>query len=391
MATVSTRSKGATYPSELKQFRDAQTETPIWQMTVDSSINHNLYFLTSSFTPDQRSLIFTSYRSGRANFYQVGFPDGKIRQLTDEEDVHGYSGIISGEGTMLFYTAGDSVKSIVIETLEESVLARFDGGGLGECSLSCDGRWLVTAMKRDDKSHITITATDKSGGQTIFTSENQTIIHPQFHPEIPDLIAYSGDPAPRMWTIKSDGSGNRLLYQHDNNEFLVHETFLGQQKELIVSHWYHALRRISLRTLEMKTIADFNAWHICSNRAGTKVLCDTVHPDIGLRLVDVGTGKHQAICYPQSSSGGSQWKKDRYAVAEDWAKAAQSEDRSKALSWMEMKVDTVYGPQWTHPHPSFSPDEEMVVYTSDISGSAQLYVAAIPPQRLDSPASTSAT
>ena len=391
MATVSTRSKGATYPSELKQFRDAQTETPIWQMTVDSSINHNLYFLTSSFTPDQRSLIFTSYRSGRANFYQVGFPDGKIRQLTDEEDVHGYSGIISGEGTMLFYTAGDSVKSIVIETLEESVLARFDGGGLGECSLSCDGRWLVTAMKRDDKSHITITATDKSGGQTIFTSENQTIIHPQFHPEIPDLIAYSGDPAPRMWTIKSDGSGNRLLYQHDNNEFLVHETFLGQQKELLVSHWYHALRRISLRTLEMKTIADFNAWHICSNRAGTKVLCDTVHPDIGLRLVDVGTGKHQAICYPQSSSGGSQWKKDRYAVAEDWAKAAQSEDRSKALSWMEMKVDTVYGPQWTHPHPSFSPDEKMVVYTSDISGSAQLYVAVIPPQLLGPSDSTSAT
>ena len=391
MATVSTHSKGSTYPSELKQFRDAQTETPIWQMTADSSINHNLYFLTSSFTPDQRSLIFTSYRSGRANFYQVGFPDGKIRQLTNEEDVHGYSGIISGEGTMLFYTAGDSVKSIVIETLEESVLARFDGGGLGECSLSCDGRWLVTAMKRDDKSHITITATDKSGGQVIFTSENQTIIHPQFHPEIPDLIAYSGDPAPRMWTIKSDGSENRLLYQHNNNEFLVHETFLGQQKELIVSHWYHALRRISLQTLEMKTIVDFNAWHICSNRAGTKVLCDTVHPDIGLRLVDVGTGKHQAICYPQSSSGGSQWKKDRYAVATDWAKATQSEDRSKALSWMEMKVDTVYGPQWTHPHPSFSPDEEMVVYTSDISGSAQLYVAAIPLQLLDSPDPTSAT
>ena len=72
MTTVSTHSKGATYPSELKQFRDAQTETPIWQMTADSSINHNLYFLTSSFTPDQRSLIFTSYRSVRANYYQVG-------------------------------------------------------------------------------------------------------------------------------------------------------------------------------------------------------------------------------------------------------------------------------------------------------------------------------
>ena len=53
-------------------------------------------------------------------------------------------------------------------------------------------------------------------------------------------------------------------------------------------------------------------------------------------------------------------------------------DREKSLSWMEMKVDTVYGPQWTHPHPSFSPDETAVVYTSDVSGHSQVYVAVIP-------------
>ena len=56
----------------------------------------------------------------------------------------------------------------------------------------------------------------------------------------------------------------------------------------------------------------------------------------------------------------------------------QAGDREKALSWMEMKVDTVYGPQWTHPHPSFSPDETAVVYTSDVSGHSQVYVAVIP-------------
>ena len=111
---------------------------------------------------------------------------------------------------------------------------------------------------------------------------------------------------------------------------------------------------------------------------GTKVLCDTVHPDIGLRLVDVKTGEHVPICYPNSSSSGSQWKKDRYALAADWAAAQQAGDREKSLSWMEMKVDTVYGPQWTHPHPSFSPDETSVVYTSDVSGHSQVYVAVIP-------------
>ncbi|MBI1923716.1 PD40 domain-containing protein, partial [Candidatus Poribacteria bacterium] len=376
--------KGTTYPSELREFEDSRTGAHIYQLTNHASINHNLYFLTPSFTPDQKRVVFTSYRSGKPNFYQLKFPDGDIVQLTDADGVHGYSGIISKEGSELFYTQGDTIKGIHLESFEERTLERFEGGGLGECSLSNDGKCIVTAMKREGVSHIAVTATGGSGGRVIHTSENQTIIHPQFHPKHPDLIAYSGDPAPRMWTVKRDGSENRTLYRHGNDEFLVHETFLGDRDEMIVTHWPYALRRISLDTLEMKTIATFNAWHIASNRAGTQVLCDTVHPDIGLRLVDVETGEHRPICYPQSSGQGSQWKKDRYALAADWqverseipqSGAAQAADRAKSLSWMEMKVDTVYGPQWTHPHPSFSPDEKMVVYTSDVSGHPQVYVA----------------
>lgn len=370
--------KGSVHPSELREFKDSQTDSHIYQITSDETINHNLYFLTPSFTPDQKHLIFTSYRSGKANFYKVEYPNGDIVQLTNGEEVHGYSGVISKEGRELFYTEGDLIKAINIESFEERILAVFPEGSLGECSVSADEKYIVTAMKLDGKSHITVTATDGSGGEIIYTSPDQTIIHPQFHPKHVELIAYSGDPAPRMWTIKRDGTENRMLYEHKNSEFLVHETFLGSQDDLIVTHWPYSLRRISLDTLRMETISDFNAWHIASNRDGTKVLCDTVHPDIGLRLVDVASGKHEPICYPESSSSGSQWKKDRYAVAEDWAAAQQEGDREKSLSWMEMKVDTVYGPQWTHPHPSFSPDESAVVYTSDVSGYSQVYVAAIP-------------
>lgn len=369
---------GSVHLTELQESEDNQTGAHIFQLTNDNTINHNLYFLTSSFTPDQKHLIFTSYRSGKANFYKLEFPKGDIVQLTDGNEVHGYSGVIAKDGTELYFTESDSIKAVHLDTFEERHLAEFREGSLGECSVSADEQFIVTAMKREGKSHITVTATDGSGGEIIYTSPNQTIIHPQFHPKHADLIAYSGDPAPRMWTIKRDGSDNRMLYQHDNNEFLVHETFLGSHDELIVTHWPYALRKFSLETLEIQTIADFNAWHIASNRLGTKVLCDTVHPDIGLRLVDVETGEHVPICYPQSSSSGSQWKKDRYAVAEDWAAAQQAGDREKALSWMEMKVDTVYGPQWTHPHPSFSPDEEAVVYTSDATGHSQVYVAIIP-------------
>ena len=262
--------KGSVHPSELQEFEDSQTSAHIYQLTNDNTINHNLYFLTPSFTPDQSHLIFTSYRSGKANFFKLEFPNGDIVQLTNGDEVHGYSGVIAKDGTELFYTEGDSIKAIHLDTSEERVLADFPGGSLGECSVSADEKFIVTAMKHDGKSHITVTATDESGGEIIYTSPEQTIIHPQFHPKHADLIAYSGDPAPRMWTINRDGTENRMLYQHENDEFLVHETFLGSQDELIVTHWPYALRRISLESLEMQTISDFNAWHIASNRAGYK-------------------------------------------------------------------------------------------------------------------------
>jgi Tol biopolymer transport system component len=45
---------------------------------------------------------------------------------------------------------------------------------------------------------------------------------------------------------------------------------------------------------------------------------------------------------------------------------------------MEAGTDTVYGPQWTHPHPSWSRDESKVAFASDRTGITQVYVAEIP-------------
>src|SRR2546426_3643161 len=43
-------------------------------------------------------------------------------------------------------------------------------------------------------------------------------------------------------------------------------------------------------------------------------------------------------CYPESSNQGSQWKRSRYALAEDWA--AVRAEKQKALSWMEDRKST---------------------------------------------------
>jgi hypothetical protein len=263
-----------------------------------------------------------------------------------------------------------------LETLDERTLAAWKGASLGEVNLSPSGEWLVTAMKWKGKNYLALVKTNGAKAGLIFECD-RTIIHPQFHPSDDMLIEYSQDPAPRIWLIRSDGKDNTCLYEHGNDEFIVHETWLGTTGDLTLVHWPFALKLFSISTspYAFTTIAGFNAWHIAPNRSGTKIICDTNHPDIGIQLVEVATGERRAICHPQASCRGSQWRQSRYAVKEDFERAGREEG---ALSWMEAKTDTVYGPQWTHPHPSWSADERWCLYDSDTSGITQVYAVRLP-------------
>jgi oligogalacturonide lyase len=151
----------------------------------------------------------------------------------------------------------------------------------------------------------------------------------------------------------------------------VHETFLGATGDLVFTIWPRVLCRMDWNTLEITTIANFNAWHIAPDRAGERVLCDTNHPDKGLHIIDVATGERRHLCDSLSNNMGTQWRKSSYAQDADFAQAR------KTLSWMESAGDTVYGPQHTHPHPSWSRDETKVAFASDRTGVTQVYVVDV--------------
>lgn len=366
--------RGSLFPSEHAAYRDRATGALVHQMTNAPCINHATYFLQSSFSPDGRWLLLTSYRSGAAQLYEAAFPDGGIRQLTGGGAIHPFSPAYHPSGESVFFVRGGSIRELDRRTLSEREIVNFPGGQLGECSLTRDGQWLTAALKLDGRNGLATGRADGTGWRHI--PYPRTIIHPQFHPLDPEWVEFAADPAPRMHRIRRDGTGLECLYEHGNDEFVVHETFLGDTGDLVFTVWPRALRRMDWHTRAITTIAECNAWHITPNRAGTQVLCDTNHPDDGLFLVDVATGTRRLVCLSESSNQGSQWKTSRYALPEDFARA-QSAAKTGALSWMEVATDTVYGPQWTHPHPSFSHDERKVVFASDRSGHPQVYVVEL--------------
>ncbi len=367
--------KGGRFPSEHSVFPDRATGARVHQLTAHPSINHPTYFLQSSFTPAGEALIFTSYRTGSAQLFEISpYPDGEIHQLTDGPAIHPFSPAIHPDGRRVFFVRGGAIWHIDRATLDERNVADFPGAQLGECSLSAGGEWITAAIKQGSQQGLVAGKAD--GADWNMIPFPRTVIHPQFHPLEPEWIEFSGDPAPRMHRVRRDGAALECLYQHGNDEFVVHETFLGRTGDLVFTVWPHALRIMDWTTREIRTTAEFNAWHITPNRAGTEVLCDTNHPDLGLHLIDVATGVRRRLCLSEASSQGTQWRKSRYALAEDFA-AAASATGERPLSWMEMPTDSVYGPQWTHPHPSFSPDEKLVAFASDRSGHTQVYVVEI--------------
>lgn len=363
-----------TLPSEHRTITDEETGVTIHQLTCAECINHTPYYLTSAFTPDDEHVLFTSYRTGKPQLFEVAYPEGEIRQLTDVDDLHPMSAVHSTDGNEIYFTRSGRIDAIDRSDLTTRTLFELSGAEFGECNLGPEGKWIVSAFERDGQNGLVVTDRSGTNGKVILEFD-RTVIHPQFHPTDPNWIEFASDPAPRMHRVRRNGSNLECLYEHNNDEFVVHETFLGNSGDLMFSVWPEAIKRLDWETGEVSTIVELNGWHITANRAGTKILCDTNHPDVGVLLVDVDTGEHETLFETNSSNGGSQWRKSRYATEQDWEQAA--EERGSAMSWMEMDVDPVYGPQWTHPHPAFGPDEKRVSFTSDRSGHPQVYVAEI--------------
>jgi oligogalacturonide lyase len=335
----------------------------IRQLTDGPHINHPTYFLQSSFFPGDRELFFTSYRTGEAQLFAVSLESGETRQLTHGAPIHPFSAALHPDGKTIVVTRGGGLWA------DDRLIAELAGGQLGECSISPDGEWLTAAFQRGPERGLVVTRLDGSHQSEI--SFPRTVIHPQFHPLEPEWIEFAGDPAPRMHRVRRDGTGMECLYEHGNDEFIVHETFLGETGDLVYTVWPFALRRMDWTTRETRTIVDFNAWHIAPDRAGRRILCDTNHPDRGLYIIDSESGELRHLCDSLSSNQGSQWRKSTYALAEDFAHARNT------LSWMENAGDTVYGPQHTHPHPSWSTGETMAAFASDRTGTTQVYVADV--------------
>jgi oligogalacturonide lyase len=357
------------WPPERSESRDETSGARVIRLTSAACINHPLYYLTNSFTPDSKAVVFASNRTGKYDLFLADIETGVIRQLTDVASLAPFSGNVVGSDVYFSTDTGDAWR-LDLTTGESRIVASQPGCGLGEMTINATGELGCTLVTKAGRAALLVFKTDGSGSEVILDCA-RALYHPQFHPVDPTQLIYSADPPdPRLWAVRVDGSDDRCIYANRKDEWFVHETFLGRSDKLIVVCWHRGLREVDLNTGAIRTIRDFSAWHIASNSDGSRIVCDTHRPDVGLCLVNPTTGESEVLCQSRASSQGFQWREPLPLSADNGA---------PGWSTMTERVtgESAYGPQWTHPHPSFSPDDRWVSFTSDENGTAHVYVVAV--------------
>lgn len=363
-----TVAKGDMLPSESIESRDAETGVRIRQVTSHNSIHHHPFYYVPAYDDAMSWLFFVSHRTGLPQFFAERCETGELIQLTDREDLNEWSLHPSHDGLHLYYTTMTGGWRLCMGSLREEQLVDFDGAdkssgmvgaGMGTTTLSHDDNWWAIPVRRNNCGQLLVINT-KTGDSHI-ACENETIGHPQFHPNDSNLLRYGGPYDRRLWVTERDGDNHRLVYERDmiKKEWIVHECWRPYSREILTTNWPHGVMAINIDSGQSRWVTRFNAWHPMVDPTGTRMVADTKNPDIGLQLfgiTDTPT-EPKLLCRSNASSAGDHWDTDH-------------------CPYDDGPVD-VYAPQHTHPHPAFSPDARAIVYTSDSGNNAQLFEARV--------------
>lgn len=356
------------WPAESRQFT-CPDGAVVRQLTTNASPDHHPFFFVEAWDDAMQHLVFLSHRTGRPQIFIELQESRELVQLTEEADLAEWSVIPSRDGLWIYYIAGQagyrvSPRDGTVECLVRFASAQMReqgmvGAAMGTTALSPSGRWWAVPVRNGDITQFWMIDTH-SGTSSVFL-EKTTIGHPQFCPDDEDLILYAGPMTDRVWLTDRSGEKDRRMHERTHDlQWITHEVWRPGHRSILFVDWPNGIAEIDVASGMVRPVSDFPIWHGAPDRTGKKLVCDTNFPDQGLHLIDLSAprdAKPKFLHRPDASSMGAHW--------------------AEPFPYGKGPVK-VYAPQHTHPHPRFSPDGRQIVFTSDRSGHAQLYVLSAP-------------
>ena len=344
---------------------DTRNGWNVRQVTTCPAIHHHPFFFVEAFDDAMHNLVFVSHRTGRPQIYIEQQAGSDLVQLTDAADLAEWSIIPSRDGQWIYYTAGQAGWRVSTADGQTECLVHFGdaqmreqgmvGAAMGTTALSASGRWWAVPVRTGAITRFWMLDTHQGKAEVFL--EKPTIGHPQFCPDDDDLILYAGPMTDRVWVTDRSGTKDRRMHERTHDlQWITHEVWRPGHGTILFVDWPNGMGEIDVATGHIRKVSHFPVWHGAPDRSGSLLVCDTNFPDRGLHVIDLRAGADSPARFLHRS--------DASSMGEHWA---------GPFPYAKGPVE-VYAPQHTHPHPRFSPDGRRIVFTSDRSGYAQIYV-----------------
>ena len=359
---------------------DPETGSCVTRLTPLDVTCHRKYFYQKCFTNDGQKLIFgAEFGPGRDwNYHLLDLHARTATQLTDGQGENTFGGFLSPDDQHLYFVRGDRhLIRLELDGLKEEVVYTVPAGWVGYgtwVANSACSRMVGIEIHADDWFELTdwqkfadmfhaqprcrlIQIDLSTGHREVVLERKGWLGHPQYRPHHDDTIAYCHEGPhdlidARMWLINADGTGLRCAKPHGPAESCTHEFWVPDGSAMVYvsflrGHTGRQICSLDPDSLETRVLTDMPACsHLMSNQDGSLMVGDGSGADPFLHLFDFRTADKPA---------------HRVITRHD-------------SSWRVYKGNR----QVTHPHPSFTPDGQSVLFGSDAEGEPALYLASLP-------------
>ncbi|MEM6430454.1 MAG: oligogalacturonate lyase family protein [Deinococcota bacterium] len=387
--------KGDTFHDTPFSYTDSYSGRTITQLTDYLGHSNHLYFTDPCWLRGQDSFIFTSDREGASNLFSFDLATNTIRQLTDltrDKDTRP-AGCFSAANNCHYFWWGRQIIELNVETLAERIVYELPDdmeATDARPGITADGRYICTRIMKDEgatgpnfayarfrelfaaKPFSQILRIEIASGNTEVIHEDYCFItHENPSPTLPHIMTFCHEGPwdlveQRIWGLNiltgevwklRDQTGANIAIGHEY--WLANGTQIGYHGRLTDGHAadQHASNHQSHH------IYGYMNWDGSERSEHYFPFASTHFCSLDASLI-VGDGTAAAVFSQQGDA-------QPFIQLFNWNGRAFEEARVLAYH------RSTFNDQHAHCHPRFTPDGKYIMYASDMSRYANIYLVEV--------------
>lgn len=380
--------KGKKIQLTFESFIDSDTNAKVTRLTPKDAVCHRNYFYQKCFTQDGKKLLFAGDFDGNRNYYLLDLQSQEAIQLTEGKGDNTFGGFISHDDKSFFYVKNESsLRKVDLDTLEEKVIYTVDedwkGYGTWVANSDCTKLVGIEILKScwqpltDWDKFKTFYHTNPTcrlikvdiltGKLEVILQDNAWLGHPTYRPFDDSIIGFCHEGPhdlvdARIWFVNEDGTNVRKAKEHQAGESCTHEFWVPDGSKMIYVSYFKGQTDRVIYSVDPNTLEN--------TRLITMPPCSHLMSNFNGNLL-IGDGCDSPV--DVADSDGYNIENDPFLYLFDIEKQRITKLAKHSSSWKVLDGDR----QITHPHPSFTPDDSAVLFSSDFEGKPAVYLADI--------------